>query len=80
MPADYEFRDELKGAPDVLIPGGSAIIGPDGSYIVEPVFGKEELIVAEIETGRAVEESLTLDVTGHYSRPDVFELTVRRKR
>jgi predicted amidohydrolase len=64
----------------VLIPGGSAIIGPDGLYIVEPVFGREELIVAEIETDRAVEESLTLDVTGHYSRPDVFELTVRRKR
>ena len=80
MPADYEFRDELKNAPKVLIPGGSAIIGPDGLYIVEPVFGREELIVAEIETDRSVEESLTLDVTGHYSRPDVFELTVRRKR
>ena len=80
IPKDYELRDELDGLPNVLIPGGSAIISPDGSYIVEPVVGKEELLVAEIETDRALEESLTLDVAGHYSRPDVFEVTVRRKR
>jgi nitrilase len=80
MPRDYEFRDEIKDAPDDLLPGGSAIIAPDGSYIIEPVFGREEMLVAEIDTDRAIEESLTLDVTGHYSRPDIFELTVRRKR
>jgi len=80
FPQDYELRHELSGQPDVLLNGGSAIIGPDGAYIVEPVFGKEELIWAEIETERAVEESITLDVAGHYSRPDVFELIVHRKR
>jgi predicted amidohydrolase len=79
FPKDYELSAELKDLPDVLIPGGSAIIGPDGAYITEPLFGKEELIVAEIDTGRAIEESLTLDVGGHYARPDVFEVNVRRQ-
>lgn len=80
FPKDYELREELKGQPDVLLNGGSAIIAPDGAYLVEPVYGKEALIAAEIETERAVEESLTLDVAGHYSRPDVFELIVHRRR
>ncbi|MBM4169758.1 MAG: carbon-nitrogen hydrolase family protein [Ignavibacteria bacterium] len=80
FPRDYELREELASQPEVLLDGGSAIIGPDGNYIVEPVYGKETLIVADIDTNRALEESLTLDVAGHYSRPDVFELKVHRRR
>jgi nitrilase len=73
---DADFRD----APEELLAGGSAIIGPDGRYIVEPVFGSEELIVGEIDLGRAREEKLTLDVAGHYARPELFDLRVRRER
>ncbi len=80
FPKDYELWAELKHQPDVLLNGGSAIIAPDGSYVVEPVEGKQALITAEIETTRAIEESLTLDVAGHYARPDVFQLSVRRVR
>lgn len=80
FPKDFELRDELKKQPDVLLNGGSAIIAPDGTYIVEPVYGREKLVLAEIDTSRADEETLTLDVAGHYSRPDVFDLRVRRKR
>jgi predicted amidohydrolase len=80
FPKEYELWEELKVQPEVLLNGGSAIIGPDGAYVVEPVYGKEELISAEIEVERALEESITLDVGGHYSRPDVFELIVHRKR
>lgn len=72
FPSDYEFSEELDRAPDVLLPGGSAIIAPDASYIVPPVLGKEELLVAEIETEHSVRESLLLDPAGHYSRPDLF--------
>jgi predicted amidohydrolase len=78
FPKDYELRDELESQPDVLINGGSAVIGPDGDYIVEPAYGKEMLVTAEIDLSRAAEESLTLDVAGHYSRPDIFDLGVRK--
>jgi predicted amidohydrolase len=80
LPRDYELMAEMRDAPDVMLDGGSAIIGPDGKYIVEPVFGKEALVVAEIDPERAFAENLTLDVAGHYSRPDIFEMTVNRKR
>ena len=81
FPKDYELRNELQSqADEVLLNGGSAVIAPDGSYVVGPVYGKEKLIVAEIDTEQTIRESLTLDVAGHYSRPDVFELIVNRRR
>ena len=46
---------------------------------MEPLRGREELIVAEIDLERIAEEKLSLDVAGHYSRPDVFELRVHRE-
>jgi nitrilase len=80
LPRDYELMGEMGDAPEVILNGGSAIIGPDGTYIVAPVFGKEALVVADIDPERAFAENLTLDVAGHYSRPDIFEMTVNRKR
>jgi nitrilase len=44
------------------------------------VYGREELVVADIDVDRAYAENLTLDVAGHYARPDVFEFSVNRAR
>jgi predicted amidohydrolase len=52
--------------------GGSAIVAPDTRYIVEPLYDREELIVADLNLSEIDQEFLTLDVSGHYSRPDVF--------
>lgn len=60
----------------VLLNAGSAVIGPDGAYIAEPRYGTAETVWAEIDIGRIEEELMTLDTDGHYSRPDVFTLTV----
>jgi predicted amidohydrolase len=78
MPADFELASDLAGAPEVLLNGGSAIIGPDGAYVLEPVRGREELLTAELDLERIAEEKLALDTGGHYSRPDVFEVRVNR--
>jgi predicted amidohydrolase len=79
LPHDFELAEDFAGAEEVLLDGGSAIIAPDATYIVEPLRGREELIVAEIDLERIAEEKLSLDVAGHYSRPDVFELRVNRE-
>ncbi|HLY97562.1 MAG TPA: carbon-nitrogen hydrolase family protein [Candidatus Angelobacter sp.] len=57
--------------------GGSAIIAPNARYIVEPVFEREELIVADLDLTEIDKESMTLDVTGHYARPDVFRFDLK---
>ena len=61
--------------------GGSAIIGPDGRYVVGPVFDEETILFATLDLQEIEKESMTLDVSGHYSRPDIFQLkTLRSER
>ncbi len=80
LPPGVLSESDRAAAPELLLAGGSAIIGPDGHYVVEPVYGREELLVGEIDLARVDEEKLTLDVAGHYARPELFELIVRRDR
>jgi nitrilase len=68
------------GPDDYLMKGGSCIIGPDGSYLAEPLFEREGFITADIDTDRVLEERMNLDTTGHYNRYDVFNLTINRER
>ncbi len=75
LPPDLPLLHDMPG--DQWMFGGSAIIGPDGKYIAGPADDTEQLLVAEIDPGRVAEELMTLDVCGHYARPDVFELVVR---
>jgi nitrilase len=56
--------------------GGSAIIAPDSRYLVEPVYDREELIVADLDLSEIDQAVMTLDVSGHYARPDVFQFRV----
>ncbi len=77
---DTEVFDLLESMRnDKLQRGGSAIISPDISYIVEPVFDKPETIYGELDLDLATQGRLLLDTDGHYSRPDVFELKVNDK-
>lgn len=56
--------------------GGSAIIGPDGSYVIEPVYGREAILYGEIDLGAIVRAKAVFDTVGHYARPDVARLLV----
>jgi len=69
-----------KSADDLMANGGSCVAGPDGEWVLEPVSGTESLNVVEIDHSRVLEERHSLDVVGHYSRPDVTRLVVNRKR
>ncbi len=79
LPAELERPAELQGRDDALVSsGGSCIIGPDGALLAGPVDGKEEILIADLDLTRIDEESMALDVTGHYNRPDIFSMKVRR--
>jgi nitrilase len=60
----------------VMMRGGSAIIGPLGKVLAGPDFSGETILYAEIDPAEIPRAKYDFDVTGHYARPDVFELTV----
>lgn len=80
IPARYRFVDEFLPADlDWINPGGSAIVDPDGKFVVEPVFHREEILYAEINPAHLRGPRWQLDVAGHYGRPDVFHFAVNRR-
>jgi nitrilase len=75
-PDDFPLRSLLEGV-DVIGRGGSAILGPDGSYLAGPLWDEEGVLYAELEPSRLDEERQRFDPTGHYHRPDVLGLERR---
>ncbi|RMF80711.1 MAG: carbon-nitrogen hydrolase family protein [Chloroflexi bacterium] len=81
LPDELAKPTDLKKNPDEwVLRGGSAIIAPDGRYLAGPVYEEESIITAELDLSEITKEKMTLDVTGHYSRPDVFEFGIRENR
>src|SRR4051794_25443529 len=75
-PADFPLASELEEA-GTIGRGGSAIVAPDGSYLAGPLYDEEGVLYAELDPSRLLAERQRFDPVGHYSRPDVLELTVR---
>ncbi|MFL1672861.1 carbon-nitrogen hydrolase family protein [Paenibacillus dendritiformis] len=79
-PADVACYEDIKGDPDMLCRGGSAIVGPLGEYVVEPLYNEEGILIATLDLSEVAQSRFDFDVTGHYSRPDVFQLIVNDKK
>ena len=61
---------------ELILKGGSSVIKPDTSYLVEPVYQENTIIYSDLDLTILSEGNLFLDTNGHYSRPDVFQLHV----
>jgi len=70
---DTSFGQE----PDTVISrGGSCIVDPFGEFLAGPNFEEETILLAELDRGLLPKAKFDFDVVGHYSRPDIFRLTV----
>jgi nitrilase len=75
FPADYHAM--FGGDPDTVIcRGGSCIVDPFGNFLAGPNTEGEAILTAEIDLAQIVRGKYDLDVVGHYSRPDIFQLHV----
>ncbi len=80
LPNELSSTGNFAAPPDsFLFRGGSAIIGPNGRYVVEPCLDQEKIISAQLDLSAVDEERMTLDVSGHYSRPDLFDFRLRQR-
>ena len=59
------------------INGRSLIVSPRGELLAGPSAG-EQLLFADIDLDEIQRGKFDLDVAGHYSRPDVFTVSVRK--
>jgi len=81
LPVELEAHpDRVASASSWVMRGGSCIIAPDGQYLVSPVFETPALLHVDLDLGMVRREQMSLDVAGHYSRPDVFSFSVHRER
>jgi nitrilase len=72
-PADFPLPD---GEP--VIRGGSCVADPFGTLLTGPVFDRRDVLVADLDLSLLDGAYLDLDVSGHYARPDLFQLTTTR--
>jgi len=71
-----EARDLINSMEDSQLQfGGSLIAAPDASILAQ-AGAQQEILTAELDLDMIGEGLAALDTDGHYSRPDIFELTV----
>lgn len=78
LPGDYP-TDRIPAAQQVLIRGGSCIIGPLGQVLAGPKYGEECILTADLDLADLPRAKFDFDVVGHYARPDVFRLEVNEQ-
>ena len=80
IPDRYAFKARyLRPDKTWINRGDSAIVDPEGRLLAGPAREQEVILYADVDLAQVSRARWELDVAGHYSRPDVFELTVRRR-
>ena len=81
LPQQLDWPEKYRHQPEhLLLRGGSAIIAPDGRYLAGPIYDEETLVPAVLDLEEIDQGKMTLDVTGHYHRDDIFDMQVIRRR
>ena len=76
-----EEQKPKKFYPNVCLDrrGGSSIIDPFGEYLAEPVYDVETIVYGDIDLGCIAQSKSIHNLTGGYSRWDLFALATRQK-
>ncbi len=79
IPVALPGREQLFPEPDEWInDGDSVVIDPKGCIDAGPLHRESGILYAQIDSNQVAPARRALDVCGHYARPDIFELQVRR--
>ena len=80
LPRDLPGRAQLFPDDDEWINAGdSLVVAPGGRIVAGPLHEQRGLLFADIDLARVGVARRSLDVAGHYARPDLFALQVDRR-
>jgi nitrilase len=80
IPDDFPERDTLFAADEWINDGDAVVVKPMGAIAAGPLHREKGILYAEIDTSAAQRARRSLDVCGHYARPDIFSFSVDRRR
>lgn len=77
LPASMPGRDELYPNRDEWVnKGDSAVVAPGGKVVAGPLSAELGILYADMDLALIAQARRSLDVVGHYARPDLFQLRV----
>jgi nitrilase len=77
IPESFPEKAKLYPDPDEWVnPGDSIVIAPGGKIIAGPMRNEQGILYAEIDNKSVGIARRSLDIVGHYARPDIFKLHV----
>jgi nitrilase len=80
LPRDLPGRESLFPDDAEWINGGdSVVVAPGGRIVAGPLHNERGMLFAEVDLERVGSARRSLDVAGHYARPDLFTLHVDRR-
>lgn len=78
VPDRFDFKRHYPPDREWINVGDSAVVNPEGAVIAGPLHARHGIVTAEIDPGQYAGSRWMFDAAGHYARPDLFQLTVRR--
>jgi nitrilase len=79
IPDGFPERDRLFKPEEWINDGDAVVISPNGAIAAGPLHREKGILYADIDAEAARRARRSLDVCGHYSRPDIFSLSVNRR-
>jgi nitrilase len=78
IPETFPGRETLFRDDEWINPGDALVVSPFGGLLAGPLHKEKSLLYADIDLEQARSSRKSLDVAGHYARPDIFKLAVNR--
>lgn len=79
VPENFPERDRLYKPEEWINNGDAVVINPAGAVSAGPLHREKSILYTEIDVEAARRARRSLDVCGHYARPDIFSFCVSRK-
>jgi nitrilase len=69
---EFPMKDAMESFDANWMNGGTVVSDPTGRFVTEPLVDEEGIVYADMDTQTAIQERQNFDISGHYSRFDIF--------